>query len=262
MRFRLLATAALVAAVCLGVGVGWLIWGNDSSESRNDEATAQPPAPTSSAVSEATTPAPAATAEPGGLISISFGPEQIWRILDGPESGQRIAAFHDCAPINTDWDACVWQAMQQNGGSRDAFDFFELTDGFLQDLQGEGTVKLGTIAYPWRANEIVQLILLGGEPPIIEVENPPLHSAVEHDPGFTILQSQHPNIWFWPVGPILESASVEPDGSQSFIFRYRLLDGCHACEVLGYARVEFHFFSSGRLDLKTPELLDVIEKEN
>jgi hypothetical protein len=258
MRFRLQATAALVAAVCLGVGIGWLVWGNESSE---DEATALLPTPTPEATSEPPAP-PTPTPEPGELISIAFGPQQIWNILNGTESGDRVTAIHQCAPVDVDWNDCIWQAMQQNGGSRDAFDFFKLTDGFLQDLEGEGTVKLGTIAYPWRANEIVQPILLGGDPPIVRVENPAVHPSVEDDPDYKRLERQHPDIWFWQTGPSLESASVEPDGGQSFIFRYRLLDGCHACEVLGYARVEYDFFPSGGLDIKSPRLLGVIEKDD
>ena len=39
MRYRLLATAALAAAVCLGVGIGWLVWAHDSEGGAN-EATA------------------------------------------------------------------------------------------------------------------------------------------------------------------------------------------------------------------------------
>jgi hypothetical protein len=265
MRSRFLATAALAAAVCLGIAIGWLIWGSDSSEPPSDQAQAQP-TPTPPAALQPTappsTPAPTATAESGAMISIRFGPEQIWNIAEGPNSRQSLDAIYQCAPKDIDWNDCIWQAMQQNGGSRDAFDFFKLAGGFLQDLQGEGQVKLGTIDYPWRANEIAQPILLGGDPPVVEVENPPLHGAVEHDPGFTILQSQHPNVLFWGSSPTLESASVQPDGSQSFIFRYRLLDGCHACPVLGYARVEYDFLPSGRLVPSPPKLLGVIEKEN
>jgi hypothetical protein len=239
------------------VAIGWLIWGSDS----DDEASTLAPTPTPEARSG--TPSPP-TPVPEALISIAFGPQQIWSFSDSRDPAQRgaIAALHECAPRDVDWNDCIWEVMQQYGASRDAFDFFRLTDGFLEDLQGEGTVRLGTIVYPWRANENVQPILLGGDPPIVELESPALHSAVEHDPGFTILQSQHPHIMFWGAGPSLESSSSTPDGSQVFIFRYRLLDGCHACEVLGYARIEFDFFPSGLLDITTPRLLGVIEKED
>jgi hypothetical protein len=259
MRYRLRATAALAAAVCLGVGIGWLVWANDSEGGAN-EATAGSPTSSPAPTAEPTAPRPTSTPEPGALISISFGPEQIWNIEEGTETRGRLDAIYQCAPRNSDYEDCISQAMQQNGGTRDAFDFFRLTSGFLQDLQGKGTVKLGTIAYPFRANEITQPILLGGDPPVIQVENPDLYGAVERDPGFTILQAQHPNLLFWGSGPALESASIAPDGSQSFIFRYRLLDGCHACAILGYARIEYDFFPDGRQ--QSLKLLNIVEAQN
>jgi hypothetical protein len=259
MRYRLQAAAALVAAVCLGVGIGWLVWGNDSENGVTETANGSP---TSSpvATNEASVPPLTSTPEPGALISISFGPAQIWNLLEGTETRGRFDATYACAPKNPDYEDCISQAMQQNAGTRDAFDFFKLTGGFLQDLQGDAAVKLGTIAYPFRANEITQPILLGGDPPVIQVENPDLYGAIEHDPGFTILQAQHPNLLFWGSGPALESASVAPDGSQSFIFRYRLLDGCHACAILGYARIEYDFFPDGRQ--QTLKLLNIVESPN
>jgi hypothetical protein len=259
MRYRLLAAAALVAAVCLGVGIGWLVWGNNSENGTTETANRSPTA-TPVATNDATAPPLTSTPEPGALISISFDPQQIWNLLEGAETRGRLDAIYACASRVTDWNACIWQAMQQNGGSRDAFDFFKLTGGFLENLKDDGQVKLGTIVYPFRANENVQPILLGGDPPVIQVENPDLHGAVEHDPGFTILQAQHPNILFWGSGPALETASGAPDGGQSFIFRYRLLDGCHACAVLGYARIEYDFFPDGRQ--QTLKLLNIVESQN
>jgi len=265
MRFRLLATAALVAAVCLGVGIGWLLWGNGSGQSTDGEAEAQVPTPTASSSSTPTgeppTPAPKTTPQPGSLISIAFGLEQIWNIETGTETRGGIAAIYQCSLKDANSNDCIWQAMRQHGGSRDAFDFYKLTGGFLQDLQGEGIVKLGRIAYPFRANEIFQPILLGGDPPVIRVESPDMHGAVEHDPGFSIMQAQHPNLLFWGSSPTLESATVAPDGSQSFIFRYRLLDGCHACAVLGYARIEYDFFPDGR-QAAEPKFLNIVENPN
>ena len=34
-------------------------------------------------------------------------------------------------------------------------------------------------------------------------------------------------------------------GGESFVFRYRLLDGCHACAIRGWARIEFDFAPDG-----------------
>ena len=37
-----------------------------------------------------------------------------------------------------------------------------------------------------------------------------------------------------------------PGGGQRFIFSFVLLNGCHACEVAGYARVAFDFSPAGK----------------
>ncbi len=133
--------------------------------------------------------------------------------------------------------------MDRNGGSPDAFEFYHLTGWFLTHLQEEGgPVKLASICNPWRANENDQSALVGGDPVVIYPEDTTI--AVEDDPGYKAIQAQYPNLMFWKPGPTLESAAANAAG-QSFVFRYRLLDGCHACPIRGYARIEFDFHPDG-----------------
>ncbi|MPZ50396.1 MAG: hypothetical protein GEU75_14035 [Dehalococcoidia bacterium] len=184
------------------------------------------------------------------LISVGFGPSQIWE-----PSSQAIADFGRCGPNDLAWRDCVWAVMQRENATRDAFEFFKLTDGFLIDLQGDGQVKLGTIMYRWRANENQQPILLGGDPSVVRPEE--IRTTIANsNPDFQALQSRNPDVIFWGSGPQLESMSTAADGGQSFIFRYRLLDGCHACAILGYARVQYSFAATGLQTSPTPRLPD------
>jgi len=138
--------------------------------------------------------------------------------------------------------------MQQNGASADAISFFQLTGWFLSDIQNSGIVQLGTILDPWLANENSEPALLGGTPAVVLPADHVSQASVEHDPGYAALLAAHPNLMFWGFGPRVQPMVQSPDGGQEFVFDYRLLDGCHACAILGYARFGFDFAPDGTFE--------------
>ena len=182
-----------------------------------------------------------------------FGPQQIW----SPD-GDAIRQLNMCIPRFGDRSAqfaCVRLVMQANGATPDAIAFFHLTGWFLKDLQDTGTIELGTILNPWRANENVQSALLGGNPPVVLPEQEGGRLPVTADPAYLALQATYPNLMFWAPDPTLEQMVTSPSGGQRFIFDYRLLDGCHACTVVGQARIALDFSPDGTYD--GPTLLGV-----
>ena len=174
---------------------------------------------------------------------MSFGPEQIWT----PDQ-DALSGLFACPPPAT--FTCVGQVMKSSGASPDAIAFYGLTGWFLTDLEDAdaGPVQLGTILLPWRANENTQSALLGGYPPVIypEREMPP---DAETSAAFTAVKQAHPNALLWQSSPTLKGTDTSPQGGQRFIFSYRILDGCHACAVLGAVRVAFDFAPDGTYDL-------------
>ena len=170
------------------------------------------------------------------LINVAFGPEQIWN----PDAQAHQALFACGGGTFT----CVRDAMQANGASADAIAFYRLTSWFLIDLNDTGLVQVGSILTPWRANETVQSALLGGIPPVVYVESG-LPPDAERSNTFMAIQAGHPNAMLWAPGPRLEGMATSPQGGQRFVFDYRVLDGCHACAVLGYVRVAFDFALDG-----------------
>ena len=175
------------------------------------------------------------------LINVEFGPSEIWN-----PSSDAITALHQC--VNTSF-TCVQQVMQQDGASDDAIAFYRLTAWFLSDIQDTGTIQLATVFNPWRANENSQPALLGGIPPVLLPETAAnsdnFEITVEHTTAFAGLKATFPNVMFWAPGPTLESMDTLPDGGQRFVFDYRLLDGCHACAIVGTARFAFDFAPDG-----------------
>jgi hypothetical protein len=174
-------------------------------------------------------------------LSIAFGPSDVWM-----PSRDATTALHQCVSAN--W-TCVAQVMQQEGASADAMAFYQLTGWFLADIQNTGLVQLGTVFNPWAANENDQPVLLGGIPavvlPHIAAQTDNFEGTVEHADGYDALKAAHPNIMFWAPGPKFVEMDMTDDGGQSFVFDYRLLDGCHACAILAYARFAFDFGPDG-----------------
>ena len=173
--------------------------------------------------------APAAAAQ-------GFGQRHVWRVPDAA-----VEELHKCVGrIRLD---CVKKVMRKHGATSEAFEFYRKSGRFLSELKETGgPISVATLVDPWRANENEQPALVGGKPPIVypeEIEVDPKTSS-----GFRSLQSKYPNVLFWKPGAVLEATNSTPKG-QSFVFRYRLLDGCHACQVLGFARVEFLFAPDG-----------------
>jgi hypothetical protein len=173
------------------------------------------------------------------LLRIAFGPEQTW----APSS----AAIRDLFACRSTSFTCIADVMQRNGASADAVAFYHLTGWFLEEIQDTGTVQLGTIFVPWRANENTQWALLGGTPAVIFPEEEARGSqfGVSANAEFRTLKAAHPNIMFWGPGPSFEDVAANDGGGQRFTFGYRLLDGCHACAILGTANVGFDFAADG-----------------
>lgn len=178
---------------------------------------------------------------PSTSISIAFRPSEVWL-----PSRDAIIALHQCTSANF---TCVQQVMQQDGASPDAVAFYQLTAWFLSDIQNTGTVQLATVFNPWRANENDQPALLGGVPQVIFPEQQAqlsnFEGTVERADGYADLKAAYPNVMFWAPGPAFEGTETSDDGGQRFIFDYRLLDGCHACAVVGMARFAFDFAPDG-----------------
>jgi len=177
-----------------------------------------------------------AAAVPRAATGQGFGQRHVWRVPDSA-----VEALHKCTGrIRQD---CVKKVMKADGATPEAYEFYRKSGWFLSELkETEGRVSIATLVDPWRANENEQPALVGGKPPIVYPEETDVDP--QKSSGFRSLLAEYPNLLFWKPGPVLEGTTSGPKG-QSFVFRYRLLDGCHACAVRGFARVEFLFAPDG-----------------
>lgn len=178
------------------------------------------------------------------------GPDAVWSPSEG-----FLAAFHAAcdAAGGKDFAGCFVEQMAKAGASEAALVFARSTGGmgYLTRLRETGKVDVAYAVYPFRANENKVCLLVNGQPPMIDVDDPARidRKALEANPGWTELRKAFPDVAFFP-GPRGDGqnprAVQRKNGGQSFIVIYALTDGCHACKVVGYARVEFDFDVEGR----------------
>jgi len=124
--------------------------------------------------------------------------------------------------------------------------------GIVSAFKGYGTVDAAQVLYPLRANDNYALLLVNGDPNIVDVDDLQKldRSAMEQDPKFQALKQKYPQADVMPgdrsgSSPWPQTKPL-PDGGTQFIFAYPLVNGCHACERVGSVRFAWEFDSAGK----------------
>lgn len=68
---------------------------------------------------------------------------------------------------------------------------------------------------------------------------------INTQPNYPELFKKFPNVGIWPGNHEFPKKEILPGGITQLIFNYRLLNGCHACELAGIANVGFNFDNNG-----------------
>lgn len=149
---------------------------------------------------------------------------------------------------------CFARNMRRAGASADAVTFTRSigNEGYLHVFVPAGRVDMAFVTYPFRANTNEACLLVNGEPTHIDVDNLPdlPQATMKHSGAFQKLAAAYPHVSLWP-GDRSDRRSVvagsTPDGGQRFIAEYKLLNGCHACALVGTARFAYDFDGKGKL---------------
>lgn len=168
-----------------------------------------------------------------------YSASSVWKVNEQ----QAFSAFMSC---DTAAATCVAKKMQKLGASPDALKFSAALkyQGYLASFQEKGTVDLGTVIYPFRANTNSAYMLLNAQPNRVNTE---LNNLVglEKDASFKQLKKTYKNLEFWGTNAKFVKLAKTKSGS-NYIFNYLLKDGCRACDVPASAQVEFRFNSQGK----------------
>lgn len=153
---------------------------------------------------------------------------------------------------------CIITQMAKAGAPAAAVDFTrELYKeshgefGVMTGFQHEGPVAFAWITYPLRANTNYGLLLVNGNPRIVNVEDLKLldTKAMRQSFQFQDLKGQFPNVDVWPGdrdGKTWPNSQPGPNHGIQFSVGYPLINGCHACARAGFAVFNWNFDAHGR----------------
>jgi len=124
--------------------------------------------------------------------------------------------------------------------------------GIMTAFKDFGVVDAAQVLYPLRANDNYGLLLVNGEPKILDVDNLQKldRGPMEANPLYKSMKQTYPQTDIWPGDrsrsmpwPQVEAL---PGGGTEFIVGYPLINGCHACRRVGAARFAWDFDASGK----------------
>jgi hypothetical protein len=153
---------------------------------------------------------------------------------------------------------CVIGQMAKAGAPADAVQFTrELYKqshgefGVMTGFQNEGPVAFAWITYPLRANTNYGLLLLNGQPRIVNVEDLKLLDVktMKQSSQFQDAKRRFPKVDVWPGdrdGKIWPNSQAGSDGGVQFTVAYPLINGCHACARAGSAIFNWNFDARGK----------------
>ncbi len=183
-----------------------------------------------------------------------FQAAAVWQIPP-----QFISAAHAaCDRLLTSTPECMIDQMAKAGAAADAIRFTrELYKqsqgefGIMTGFQDEGPVAFAWITYPLRANTNYGLLLLNGQPRIVNVEDLTLldTKTMQQSAQFQDLKGQFPSVDIWPGdrdGKIWPNSQPGPNGGIQFTVEYPLRNGCHACARAGAALFNWDFDANGK----------------
>ena len=184
-----------------------------------------------------------------------IGPSAVW------QPPQDFLAKAQAACDKTDppnYTECFIDQMSKSGAPAEAVSFTRLLYrqgdgqvGILADFHKVGPVDVARVMYPLRANDNYGLLLVNGDPAILDVDDLKKldRAAMEQNPLYQAVKQKYTATDIWPgdrSGTVWPQVKPLPDGGQQFIIGYPLLNGCHACAHTGLALFSWDFDAKGK----------------
>src|SRR5262249_37661715 len=155
-------------------------------------------------------------------------------------------AVHTACDNQPKFPECMIDQMAPAGAPTQAIEFTrELYKksggdvGIMTGFQPQSPVAFAWITYPLRVNTNYGLLLVNGQPRIVNVEDLELldRKTMEQSFQFKDLKNQFPKVDVWPGdrdGKIWPNSQPGPNGGIQFVVSYPLINGCHACARAGF----------------------------
>jgi len=157
-----------------------------------------------------------------------------------------------------DYGQCFIDQMATQGAPGKAVSFslmlYKQSDGqvgIMTAFEKVGPVDMARVMYPLSANDNYGLLLVNGDPSVLDVDDlKKLDQKAMKDHYFyqTVL-AKYPKMDIWPgdrSGTEWPQVKPIPNVGQQFIVGYPLMDGCHACRIVGLALFGWNFDNQGK----------------
>ena len=187
---------------------------------------------------------------------VKIGPSAVWQLPSQFMTTAHAACDQSSSSSSSE---CMITRMEKAGAPAEAVQFtrdlYKESDGefgIITGFQDDGPVAFAWITYPLRASTNYGLLLVNGQPRIINVEDLKLLDVknMKRSSQYQDLKRQFPHVDVWPGdrdGRIWPNAQTGPDGGIQFTVAYPLIDGCHACARAGSAISNWNFNANGKL---------------
>jgi hypothetical protein len=197
-----------------------------------------------------------AAAQPVPQNDSKIGPLAVWQPPQDFISKAHVACDQSNPP---NYAECFIDQMSKAGAPAGAVSFarklYQQSDGqvgIMTEFHPVGPVDEARVMYPLRANDNYGLLLVNGDPPILDVDGLTKldRAAMEQNPLYQMVKQKYPKTDIWPgdrSGNTWPQGKPLPDGGLQFIVGYPLLDGCHACAPTGLAKFSWDFDAKGKL---------------
>jgi hypothetical protein len=197
-----------------------------------------------------------AVLHPASRTSDKIGPLAVWQ---PPQDfiTKAHAACDQSHPPN--YAECFIDQMSTLGAPADAISFTRMLYrqsngdvGIMTEFRKLGPVDEARVMYPLRANDNYGLLLVNGDPAIVDVDDLKKldRTAMEQSPLYRSVKQKYPKADIWPGDRSGNTwhggVQLLPDGGVQFIVGYPLRNGCHACASVGLARFYWNFDAKGK----------------
>jgi hypothetical protein len=193
-------------------------------------------------------------------IANEMKPSPSWK--PGPDFLKNAHAACDSAQQPPSFAECFIDQMSKAGAPPEAVQFTRALYqhngqvGIVGRTKVFGAIALAWIVYPLRANDNDGLMFLNSDPNYLDVDDLSKldKAALPKDSVFQEWKKQYPQLDVWPGDRTGGSIQVlfartypsDNPSNQRFLFSYPLINGCHACERVGYANYWWDFSADGK----------------
>lgn len=180
----------------------------------------------------------------------------VWKMPGGFVANAQAACGSSSAP---QFGECVTREMLKAGASPSSMSFTRKLYnqnhgevGFMTSFQKGLPVDIAWVTYSWRPDHQYGLLLLNGEPEIVNVEDVSLldRKTMQQSFQYKDLLNQFAKVEIFPRdrdGTTWPESQPGPDGGTQFVMSYPLRNGCVTCANAGSAIFTWNFDKQGKL---------------